>query len=156
MKKKYQKYIISLCLIVFLESTNYAQNQIGFSYMPCTNCTANNAEGDPAIFQYGVLTNFRANHVASDFGPRDPNDYDWHNGVDFGTEPGDADLGDQLLAIEGGNVARILGGSGNDYVTIMIDGDNGHDFAFGHIFRDDPDDGDNLGNMVWIERGQPL
>ncbi len=152
----FQKYHFLLYVLLIWGIESLAQNQIGFSYIPCINCTANNAEDDPftLTFQYGGVTNFETNHMVSDFGPRYPNDYDWHNGVDFSAEAGDADFGDKILSISAGRVARIeaLG----SYNLIMVDGDNGRDYAYGHIFRGNVQHGSNLGNMVWVVRGGGL
>ncbi len=47
---------------------------------------------------------FMPARISEDFGPRQLNDdqYQWHGGIDYNSGVGEADLGDLILAMEGG------------------------------------------------------
>jgi PKD repeat protein len=116
--------------------TAYAQNTL--QYIPCTGCLSLNPS-------YGTVTNIENLHFASDYGPRTQNgDYDWHNGIDYGPEGGDDDLGYKILTPVECDIVKI--NFGNMYHWIQISGN--HDYAFGHIFRSDSESGSTLGSMV--------
>lgn len=104
-------------------------------------------ENDPSgtFYRYSATnTPYTIRGVASDFGRRylrstRPND--WHGGVDFNnTTGGSTDMGDLIVALNGGVVSSSSSITNSNYKYLFINGDqveNGteYDFGYGHIFR---------------------
>lgn len=77
--------------------------------------------------------------VASDFGPRwvkgnNSYVYDWHGGIDLNNDDGGDDFGDLVLAAEAGSV-HVNGPVNSGTKFIIIQGDDGHNFAYQHILN---------------------
>ena len=126
-------------------------------YLNCPNCTERNHAMTGTIFTYDtVVTNYQSVHVASDYGPRDigSDHYDWHGGVDYSSEGGNADFGDGIIAIRGGTIQTISNGrykyifiNGTDQANVngtMVD----YDFGYGHLFQSQ-EINQKSGNFYW-------
>ncbi len=123
--------IIHLAVLLFPLWT-YGQNEFTIQYRTCTNCDGQ-LENDNIQFQYGDVQDIQTRHLSSDYGRRN-HARAWHYGVDYNLEPADPDGGDHVLAIVGGTVERISGGTGNyKHIRIDADGDN-PDFGYGPIW----------------------
>ena len=132
------KTIISLNIILFgffftlsLHSQNYE-----VKYRICANCTELETNDNASTnYSYGALNTFQTNQFYSDFGPRKfgADGYDWHGGSDYSSQGGDADRGDLLAAILGGNVILQVD---NSFKYIIINNES-IDFGYGHLFRDE-------------------
>ena len=121
-----------LCLANIFSLSLFSQN-FPVQYKECDNCrTSPENDVEATNYTYGGLNTFQTNQISSDYGPRrlGADHYDWHGGVDYTSQGGDADRGDLLIAIQGGDV--ILNVDGN-YKRIYIDNAD-YDFGYGHIF----------------------
>lgn len=118
-----------------------------------TNLTAQTAKYRPylgkvnGVHSYGTAFNFPNNLVADDYGPRtgDP----WHSGIDYNAPGGDDqnDLGDLILAIEGGKVSSTSNVNTSSLKWITIEGT--HNIAYEHIGEcGDISDGEYTGGCL--------
>jgi hypothetical protein len=77
-KKALAVFVAHLVVLIAIQ----AQNTSPVLYAPCETCDSGNHNENNHNFQYGGVREFDAEHVTSDFGPRDLGE-DWHGGVDF-------------------------------------------------------------------------
>jgi|GEM_PF-6922233 len=96
-----------LCALLVCTALNTFLYSQQVQYMPCIECNSVNHDDATETFTYGNIRPFEAQHVVSDYGPRDlgSDHYDWHGGVDYSSEGGDADLGDAIIAVSRGYVS---------------------------------------------------
>lgn len=132
------KLVTILAGIVLIFSQNLlgqgGHEQEGFRlpFERCQNCHSEN----PSYNDSTEYLDENVFHLKSDFGPRyvvrtsGIQPYDWHGGIDYSPESGDADLGFLLSAIVGGQIYKIRF-TGLKYV--VIDGEE-HDFGYLHLF----------------------
>lgn len=96
------------------------------------------------LHTHGPMTEFDADRIADDFGPRrlrrgDPGSYtyvhyNWHGGIDYNSADGGEDLGDLILSVEAGNISMYSIMDDAQYSkVIQIEGN--HILRYVHVFR---------------------
>ena len=133
MKNQLLSFVITFAII------NIAIGQ-NVQYQVCNSCLSTDAnDPDTVLFNYDPAISFDPRDIEGDYDrrwwPGAPQGSRWHTGLDMSSRDdggGDADRGDAILAIEGG-VITILDGVG--YKMLVIEGDDGHHFGYGHLFR---------------------
>ncbi len=111
---------IKLILAVILCSVQLFSQNYSVEYYNCTTCNAGNHDNINAVFEYSDNPiKFLTEYVKSDYGPRDTGSdhYDWHGGIDYSSEAGNADFGDGIVCIRDG-VVHSLGR--NRYIGSQI------------------------------------
>lgn len=103
-------------LLAYLILSNACFGQLYIQYRTCLSCdTSSIGQKSNVIYHYGPVTDYDANLVADDYGPRmipksGVQVYDWHGGIDYNSNSSaqnDDDRGDLIIAIEGGTIGVI-------------------------------------------------
>ncbi len=128
-------------LILFFLFIHFAVAQV--SFIPCTNCVYGPNDDATIVYQYdSIFLTMETEDITSDFGARRLSEscsplgfsYDWHGGVDYrDLTSTNRNMGDAILALDGGQIHRVCGDPGIMYV--VIDGQN-YDYSLLHIFHD--------------------
>lgn len=129
-----------VAVLTLLCTTIIAQNNLEVRYRQCNQCNDGlDATTSNQTFTYGDSTEYPADLIADDYGPRQngTDTYDWHGGIDYNSGSGNADMGDLILAIRGGTITGSLG-SGYKRLIVQAGGQN---FGYGHLFTDDSNNG---------------
>lgn len=154
------KIIFILNFILFI--TALSAQDLNVRYRECEGCcdvSQCNDGGDATLYTYQGVNNFTAQQVTSDFAPRPrDNAYDWHGGIDLSSGAADDDKGDLIMPIETGTMVRLGPDSHGFFKYLVIQGDGGHYFGYGHLFTSSaligigPNDYQRNGNVVLKRR----
>lgn len=138
MKKQIITYFLLFCIKTIIAQTSYIP-----SYRQCDHCS--NTGLDQLLttqdFTYAGPMPYATNLIADNYGPRQNGTdiYDWHGGIDYNSAVGNSDMGDLVLALEGGTIYGSLG-SGYKRLIIQAEG-NLPNFGYGHFFITDGGNG---------------